>query len=401
MATELREFRGPDGFVYEVEVTDGDYKAAAEEVRNFIKQEAVDEYSKMPLGQKMWQTVKDEGRVIADTASMGLSDRLSGYFAGDEYGGWDRTKLATELARERLTGPAETASTLAGIAPMALSLPSFAVKGAEYIGGGPLIKALTGTTIAGTENAALGGVEAAARGEDIPEGMLDAFKYGAGAHLGVQGVTKALKAGKTGLQKLGLLAKPAGEAAEAAAPLVRKRGRPSKEFLAAEALQKQQAKQGETLRKTVDRAKLKANSANSAGYDKAISTQLSAILNNPEQVKMFTPETIAAMKRVVEGTPVSSISRAAGKIPMIGGAGSGAALGGLTFPLLGPAGAAAAGVIGGTVVPSLGILGRRTANSEAKRLTKEMMQVAKKESVDPGSSATPTVAYNLLRMLGM
>lgn len=155
----------PDGRVYEVE-TDDPHEAQrlADEQ---VAQDTRDEFHNMPLGQKIGQSFADAGRNVANAFTLGSANQLVSGIAGTPL---DLERFQSQQARIR-QGLATIPADVMGYGALATQLPTAVPKVMESIGGPAAVRALTGTTAAGIETAALGGGEAAIGGTDIGEGM--------------------------------------------------------------------------------------------------------------------------------------------------------------------------------------------------------------------------------------
>lgn len=144
---------------------------------NIRPAEAKKEFAEAPILSQIRMALGDPLNQLTHGMTAGLFDRGFDWATG--------AKSAEETAKgaERM-GPVPTALARAGGAMM---LPSSAPRAVGTIGGGPLMKTLTGATVGGLEGATYGGIEAAATDKSVPMGMLAG---GAGGVVG-QGLGQA------------------------------------------------------------------------------------------------------------------------------------------------------------------------------------------------------------------
>jgi len=159
------EITAPDGKRYEVEADNVD-KANAD--LKAFRQQQVDtkqaaDIEASPAWTKPFVAAHDLGRGTLDSLTLGGLSKAGDYLAGD-----DSVSMGTQAAKNR-TGWAGTALD---IATAAKYIPTAVPRVVGAVGGGPGVRSLVGATTAGAEGAAVGGLDAAARGQDIGQGTL-------------------------------------------------------------------------------------------------------------------------------------------------------------------------------------------------------------------------------------
>lgn len=404
-ATKKWKFTMPDGTEYIVPADTAEIaqKALPQVVQNSLQEE----FTNAPWYSKALQSFDDQARIMGNAATIGSADRIASVLPGSK--GFESEKFLTDSAKAR-QGGFGTAGELLGYLALGRMMPSAVGPATTAVGGGPVIRALTGTGTAALESAALSGTESTMQGEDPLEGIKSGLVFGPAGHAASKAVTKTLAGGKKVLQQLGVLNRDmVPEVVEELKPK-RKPGRPSKATLQKEAedaaakaeVAKARSKAQGILTSKVNAAKMQAKSAEGAGFDRAISGQFKNILLNPEARKSFSPEVLEAMDRVVGGDFAVKVGRKVGKIPgwlqTAGAVGTGGPVGAIVGPMEG----VLAGLGAGSAMASIGAAGRRTANQGAKRLTKEVQDMVEGTYKPP--TPPPGVGkdvYNLIRMLGM
>jgi hypothetical protein len=164
-------FTMPDGSVFDA--TAGTWEEAHKAVKDAMAQEktvaANKEYTDAPITSKARMLVGDPINQIVHGLTAGLFDK------GFDAATGAKSAADTAAGAERMGPTATGVSRAAG----AMLLPSAAPRAVAAVGGGPVMRTLTGATVAGTEGGVYGGVNAATQGEDVPTGILGGAVGGA------------------------------------------------------------------------------------------------------------------------------------------------------------------------------------------------------------------------------
>jgi len=150
----------------------------------------------------------------------------------------------------------------------------------------------------------------------------------------------------------------------------------------------------------IENARIHAAGPNSAGFDRAIGSEIETLLKDKSVMDHLSAEEVAALHRVNKGDPSTRIARFVGHLASIPSVVSSGGLGGAALaygmnPLLG-----AASFPG---IPLLGQYGRSVARRGAKKLTKELTDLIQKKTprgpaVDPKRTQD---IYKILRNMGL
>jgi hypothetical protein len=152
--------------------------------------------------------------------------------------------------------------------------------------------------------------------------------------------------------------------------------------------------------RAISRARVHASGANSAGIDKALSTQLGDLLNNEKITAHLTPDELKAIQRTISGDPAVKSGRFVGHLASLpsvissGGLATAPLLYGLN-PLIG-----AASFPG---IPAMGMYGRSVARRGAENLLGKVTDLTHGRTPPAPSGMDPntvTDIYKVLRMLG-
>lgn len=149
----------------------------------------------------------------------------------------------------------------------------------------------------------------------------------------------------------------------------------------------QRVKKTETVEELIQRAKDAAPNYSGSGYENAIRREFIRFVKDPDNLRGFSKEEIAALRNVAQGGPIENILRWAGKAAPTGIV-SGAGSTGLGYLIGGPIGAAA--------VPAAGYLARAGATKLTDRnalIASELMRGGK---YIPPSNSSAAVLYNAL-----
>lgn len=125
----------------------------------------------------------------------------------------------------------------------------------------------------------------------------------------------------------------------------------------------QRVKKSDLLTTAFERARNQAS-----GFENGLRIQFRAILNNPKQIKGFTPDEITAMQKVVRGGPVENIAKALGKFGFTEGQASSMLLGAIGVF----AGHSIGGRTGAVAIPVIG----QVSKSLAQKLTRNNAEMA-------------------------
>jgi hypothetical protein len=158
---------GPDGKEYYVDASDpGEAgKLMHQHLVAQTAEQAKSDYADAPFWAKGLKTADDAVRAAVDTASMGMFDKLLG---GQE-------DVKTAAARQ--TSPiATTVGDVAG----GMALPTGAPGLVAKVGGGPIVRGVTGMLGAGATGGAQGAVSAAVHDQPVVEGAVQGILGGAG-----------------------------------------------------------------------------------------------------------------------------------------------------------------------------------------------------------------------------
>jgi hypothetical protein len=117
---------------------------------------------------KPFTAVDDMARIGGNAATLGMLDRMLG----------PEAEAATEAARVR-SGIAGTAAEIGGSMALPTGVPGAIAK----VGGGPIVRGVTGLLAGGASGGAYGGAEAAIKGEPVVSGVLGGAASGAGGQL--------------------------------------------------------------------------------------------------------------------------------------------------------------------------------------------------------------------------
>ena len=140
------------------------------------------------------------------------------------------------------------------------------------------------------------------------------------------------------------------------------------------------ARRSELIQESFEKARNQAS-----GFENGIRTQFRAILNNKKKSRMFKPDELAAMKRVVRGDTKQNIAKLIGKLGFSEGAATGLIGGSIGVG----AGAAVGGVPGAMIVPVVGQVSKKLA----QRMTVKGAEFAD-QVIRAGSNAKKiTAAY--------
>ena len=190
------------------------YKLAENHVQQELNVSAQKEFDEAPFWKKIPMAAGDIARVASDAATFGGLDRL----LGPEEAA--KTKAAAARA-----GTAAIPAAIGGAYGMFSRLPSAIPGAVNAIGGGTLMRGLTGATVGAAEGAGLGAVESAIRQEDIGPGAALGGILGAGGQVAGdligRGVDKATKWWKGVDDSLPAKLPPRGPLAGSGAPEVR------------------------------------------------------------------------------------------------------------------------------------------------------------------------------------
>jgi hypothetical protein len=143
----------------------------------------------------------------------------------------------------------------------------------------------------------------------------------------------------------------------------------------------QQVKKSETIEDLIQRAKDSAPNYSASGYENAIRREFIKFVKDPDNLRGFTQQEIAAIRHVAQGGLVENILRYAGKLAPTGIV-SAAGSGGIGYMLGGPLGAA--------VAPAVGYLARAGATRATERnanLVSELIRGGKKPVNNTPSAA--------------
>lgn len=167
-------------------------------------------------------------------------------------------------------------------------------------------------------------------------------------------------------------------------------------------------KHAELVDAKMERAALRANAANSGGnVANNIRSRVADLLLNKRQLQGYSPETVAQMRRVVEGTATGNIMRKIGNL-LGGGGGIGQlAVGALGGELTAGHEGGVAGAIG---LPLMGIMARRGSSASTLRQAKIMNEMVRSNSPlarqmardmpPPSDSSRAAIARALLSQAG-
>ena len=159
------EITAPDGKRYEVEAdtvdkANADLKAFRQQQ---VSQQQASDIEASPAWTRLFVAAHDLGRGAIDNLTLGGFSKLGDKLAGD-----DSVSMSTQAAKNR-TGWAGTALD---IATAAKYIPTAVPRVVGAVGGGPGVRSLVGTGVAGAEGAVVGGLDAAAHGQDIGQSGL-------------------------------------------------------------------------------------------------------------------------------------------------------------------------------------------------------------------------------------
>lgn len=125
----------------------------------------------------------------------------------------------------------------------------------------------------------------------------------------------------------------------------------------------QRAKKGDILDEAFEKARNQAS-----GFENGIRVQFRSILNNKRKLRGFTPDEIAALRKVVRGGGAENLARAIGKFGFTEGQASSMLLGSLGVA----GGAAVGGAPGAVAVPLIGQVSKKVA----QKLTRNNAELA-------------------------
>jgi hypothetical protein len=158
----------PDGSQYTA--TADTPEEAHQAVSDHIRTEASKkDFEDAPLVKKARMTIGDPINQIVHGMTAGLFDKGFDYLTGKN------SAAETQAGADRM-GPVATGAARVGGAMM---LPSMGPRAVATVGGGPLVRGLIGTGVAGAEGGAYGGINAATSGQDVPTGILGGTVGGA------------------------------------------------------------------------------------------------------------------------------------------------------------------------------------------------------------------------------
>jgi hypothetical protein len=141
-------------------------------------------------------------------------------------------------------------------------------------------------------------------------------------------------------------------------------------------------KKAETINKLVERAKLSAPNFSASGMENALRTEFRNLAKNERQIRRFTKEEQAAIRKVAMGGPVENAFRFIGKFAPTGVV-SGTLGGGLAVSTMGPAGIA---------VPAAGLAGRYVANRLTMKNVNAAEELMRRGPRDANALAKPEQA---------
>jgi hypothetical protein len=211
----------PDGTVGYVDSDDATnateaYDMASEQVRNRTREE----YSNMPLGDKLITATGDVGRTIGNAFTLGGMDLAKGQgtpvkqYPDSEttWSGPEQERFASEQAIARMSDESGAgsvvnpalASQMLGYGKQASLLPNVIKPFQDLIGGAGIPRTISGMLAAGVDTGALMGIEEGVKGgtpEQIWEGVKGGLAMGPVGHLVGNFVGNLFNAGAKGVAK--------------------------------------------------------------------------------------------------------------------------------------------------------------------------------------------------------
>lgn len=158
---------GPDGKEYDVDAADPG--EAGKKLHMHLQGEAntraQSEFSDAPVWAKPFMAADDLARTTADTLSFGLLDKMLG----------PQAQMETAARRSRMGG-----ADVAGDIAAGMAIPTGAPAAIARVGGGPIVRGVTGLLTGGASGAAQGGLAAAGHDQPVGPGMIQGALAGTG-----------------------------------------------------------------------------------------------------------------------------------------------------------------------------------------------------------------------------
>jgi hypothetical protein len=173
---------GPDGKEYEVDA--GDPVEADKLLREHFQEQAntkaKSEFADAPVWAKPFMAADDVMRVGADAVTMGMLDKMLG----------PQAQIETAARRSRMGG-ADIGADVLGSMALPTGVPGMIAK----IGGGPIVRGITGLLGGGVSGGVQGGISAAGHDQPIGPGVVQGVLGGAGGQAVAQTIAPVVNKG--------------------------------------------------------------------------------------------------------------------------------------------------------------------------------------------------------------
>ncbi len=148
-----------------------------------------------------------------------------------------------------------------------------------------------------------------------------------------------------------------------------------------------QVKKSEAIEELIQRAKDSAPNFSGSGYENALRREFIRFVKDPDNLRGYSQQEIAALRNVAQGGPMENILRWAGKAAPTGIV-SGAGSAGIGYALAGPIGAAA--------VPAAGFLARQGATKMTERNANTVAELMRTGHLPTKNSPSAAVLFRAL-----
>jgi hypothetical protein len=299
---------GSDGKTYDVDAPS--LEEANRGLKDYRQKQISQEYQTSgdtaPEWAKPFIAMKDVGVTGLNTLTAGLADKGLQQLTGDP-----EELMKTQAIRDRMgwAAPALDASLFARY------IPSAVPKAVKYMGGGPIAKTLTGTTVAAGEGGLYGGVDAATHDRDVGPGAM----VGAGGSAAGYQIGGLLNKGYKWLRGIDDIPPNAGIKVMPKSP--------TKDQLAEISINQARAKAGLNDNPLAEQARLRATAEKLAETPRGTGV-----------TPLYSPGQVAQLNKIAQGDPATNLSRKFGNYldNKIIGATAGLGVGGATGAAAGP-----------------------------------------------------------------